>query len=82
MSKEHNVIVYDPPASPLPEIEPGSFSVQAISRIRRRSDNPDELGCLPGGFCEVENGDLIYNGYGGDFMPPLIMRVEHRRPEH
>ena len=80
MSKDHTVVVFDPPETPLPEIEPDSFSIQAISRIRRRSDNPSELGCLPGQLCEVEDGDLIFNGYGGDFIPPLIMRLNASDP--
>lgn len=80
MSKDHTVVVFDPPDTPLPEIEPDSFSIQAISRIRRRSDVPSQIGCLPGQLCEVEDGDLIFNGYGGDFIPPLIMRLNARDP--
>ncbi|HUF05325.1 MAG TPA: hypothetical protein VMM38_14270 [Aridibacter sp.] len=78
--KEHHVDVLDPPEHPFPEIVPDSFSIQAISRIIRLSDDPTELGCLPGAFCEVENGDLIYNGYGGDFIPPLVMRLNTGDP--
>jgi hypothetical protein len=28
----------------------------------------------------VENDDLIFNGYGGDFIPPLILRVTATDP--
>lgn len=74
MSRVHNVLVTEAPEFPLPEIEPDSFSVQAISRKFRLSDDGLSI-CLAGTFCEVENESLIYNGYGGDFDPPLIMRL-------
>lgn len=80
MLDQHNVIVGEAPEVPYPEIVPDSFSIQAISRIRRLGDDPFEIGCLPGALCEVETGDFIYNGYGGDFIPPLIMRLEATDP--
>jgi hypothetical protein len=79
-SKTHDVTVTDPPDQPYPEIEPDSFSVRAVSRIARSSDAEHDLGCLPGFYCEVETGDYIYNGYGGDFVSPLIMQL--RASEH
>lgn len=74
-SQTHDVTVTAAPESPYPEIEPGSFSVQALSRINRTAEGVPPTICLKGTYCEVENGDYIFNGYGGDFISPLILSV-------
>ena len=50
MSKEHNAIVYDLPDSLVAGDRARLVQrSRAISRIAVAAQNPDELGCLPGG---------------------------------
>lgn len=76
----HTVVVTAPPDAPFPEIEPDSQSIQALSRIRRPGETQYDLGCLPGQLCELRDGDVIYNGFGGDFIAPVIMRLNASDP--
>lgn len=65
------------PGNNPPVIDAASFSVKA-------SSGPSQgfgARCLPNVRCTVLNGDVLFNGTRGDFVPPLYMRLNATDPD-